>query len=135
MKKIASQSGKKRVGRPAGRKAPHRPVLSTRVPQSFYDELRTLAVKSNRTMAEELIWRVQQTFVANIHPVPPGYYIGDTGRLVPYPKDATDMYVREQIAKLMQAITPGLEAAIAEVIRKVGEAKLAELPSTDDFDT
>ena len=53
---------KKKPGRPPGRKAPRRPVLSTRVPLAFYETLKQAAQFSTRTMSEELIWRTTQTF-------------------------------------------------------------------------
>jgi hypothetical protein len=59
-----AKSAKKRVGRPPGRKAPHRPVLSTsaRVSEDFYTEVVQAAQKSGRTISEELIARVRQSF-------------------------------------------------------------------------
>ena len=53
---------KKKPGRPPGRKALRRPVLSTRVPLAFYETLKQAAQFSTRTMSEELIWRATQTF-------------------------------------------------------------------------
>jgi hypothetical protein len=53
---------KKRLGRPPGRKAPHRPVLSQRVPQELYDVIKTAAGKAGRTMGEEMVWRVERSF-------------------------------------------------------------------------
>ena len=56
MKKSAS---KRRVGRPAGRKAPVRPVLSVRVPQELYDRIKIVASLSGRTVSEETVWQAQ----------------------------------------------------------------------------
>jgi hypothetical protein len=56
------KSVKKRVGRPAGRKAPHRPVLSARVPEEFYEEITRSARAAGRTLSEELVWRGRQAF-------------------------------------------------------------------------
>ncbi len=55
---------KKKPGRPPGRKAPGRPVLSTRVPLPFYETLKLVAQASGRTMSEELIWRTTQALEA-----------------------------------------------------------------------
>jgi hypothetical protein len=51
------KSARKKVGRPPGRKAPHRPVVSARVPESLYAEIREAAAAAGRTMGEELVWR------------------------------------------------------------------------------
>ena len=53
---------KKRIGRPPGRKAPFRPVVSARVPQAHYDEIVAAARASGRTMAKEVFWRVRKSF-------------------------------------------------------------------------
>jgi hypothetical protein len=53
---------KKRIGRPPGRTAPHRPVVSARVPQELYDLITRTARASQRTMAEEVFWRVQKSY-------------------------------------------------------------------------
>jgi hypothetical protein len=53
---------KKRVGRPRGRRAPHRPTLSTRVPQELYDSIKEAAREANRTMGQEVVRRVQESF-------------------------------------------------------------------------
>ena len=51
------KTAKKKVGRPPGRKAPHRPVVSARVPESVYSEIKEAATAAGRTMGEELVWR------------------------------------------------------------------------------
>jgi hypothetical protein len=51
------KAAKRKVGRPPGRKAPHRPVVSARVPESVYAELKEAAAAAGRTMGEELVWR------------------------------------------------------------------------------
>jgi hypothetical protein len=56
------QRAKKRIGRPPGRKAPHRPVLSQRVPQELYDVIKDAGRASGRTMGEEMVWRVERSF-------------------------------------------------------------------------
>jgi hypothetical protein len=56
------RAAKKRVGRPPGRTAPHRPVVSGRVPEEFHKTITEAAQKSGRTISEELIWRAQQSF-------------------------------------------------------------------------
>jgi hypothetical protein len=57
-----AKSVKKRVGRPRGRKAPHRPVLSVRVPAEFYAEVTQAAQQSGRTISEEVIARARHSF-------------------------------------------------------------------------
>jgi Arc-like DNA binding dprotein len=57
-----TKSAKKRVGRPPGRTAPHRPVLSQRVPQALYDMIKEAARTAGRTMGEEMVWRVERSF-------------------------------------------------------------------------
>lgn len=54
------QARKKRVGRPRGRVAPHRPVVGARVPQALYDEIKAAAAAAGRTMGEELVWRAEK---------------------------------------------------------------------------
>ncbi len=58
MRKVA----KKRVGRPPGRKAPHRPVLSARMPQELYERVKTEAQAGGRTAGEELVLRASQHY-------------------------------------------------------------------------
>jgi hypothetical protein len=53
---------KKRVGRPPGRRAPHRPVLSARVPAEDYAMVSKAAEASGRTVSEEAVWRIRQSF-------------------------------------------------------------------------
>src|SRR5262249_28275751 len=53
---------KRRIGRPPGRTMPFKPVVSARVPQAHYDELVAAARASERTMAEEVFWRVRKSF-------------------------------------------------------------------------
>ena len=53
---------KKRVGRPPGRKAPRRPVVSGRVPESLYEAIKESARASGRTVSEELIWRAEKSY-------------------------------------------------------------------------
>lgn len=53
---------KRKVGRPPGRKAPHRPVLGARVPADVYEVIADAAKVSGRNMSEELIWRALQSF-------------------------------------------------------------------------
>jgi hypothetical protein len=53
------KTAKNRVGRPAGRTAPHRPVVSARVPQELYDAITNAAHGSGRTISEEMIWQAQ----------------------------------------------------------------------------
>src|SRR5262245_28875076 len=55
-------SGKKTRGRPRGRTAPHRPVLSVRVPQELYEKVRASARASGRTVSEEAVWRTTQSY-------------------------------------------------------------------------
>jgi hypothetical protein len=54
------KTGKKRVGRPRGRVAPHRPVVGARVPQALYDEIKAAAAAAGRTMGEELVARAER---------------------------------------------------------------------------
>jgi hypothetical protein len=54
------KAGKKRVGRPSGRVAPHRPVVGARVAQALYDEIKAAAAAAGRTMGEELVWRAEK---------------------------------------------------------------------------
>jgi len=56
------QRVKRRVGRPPGRTAPRRPVVSARVPETLYATIRGTAKTNNRTMGEEIIRRVEQSF-------------------------------------------------------------------------
>jgi hypothetical protein len=79
------KSGKKRIGRPPGRKAPRRPVLSARVPEDFYLAVKEAAQRSGRTMSEELVWRARQTI--NVINVPPGHFLDSDGQVAPYPSD------------------------------------------------
>jgi hypothetical protein len=51
---------KKRIGRPPGRKAPHRPVVSARVPEALYQQLKEAAAAGGRTLGEELVWRADR---------------------------------------------------------------------------
>ena len=53
---------KRKVGRPPGRKTPHRPVLGARVPADVYAKIAEAAKASGRNMSEELIWRGLQSF-------------------------------------------------------------------------
>jgi hypothetical protein len=53
---------KKRVGRPPGRKAPHRPVVSARVPLELYERIRLEAQANGRTMGEELVQRASEIY-------------------------------------------------------------------------
>jgi hypothetical protein len=59
-----AKSTKKRLGRPPGRKAPHRPVLSTsaRVSEELYAEVTQAAQKAGRTISEEVVWRTGNSF-------------------------------------------------------------------------
>jgi uncharacterized protein (DUF1778 family) len=54
---------KRRAGRPPGRKAARRPVLATRVPEDFYEAIKTAARISGRTMSEELIWHTRRSLM------------------------------------------------------------------------
>ena len=58
---------KSRRGRPRGRKAPHRPVLSTvlsgRVEPEFVQQVKTSAKAAGRTVAEEVIFQARQGYV------------------------------------------------------------------------
>jgi len=53
---------KRRVGRPPGRKAPYRPVLSARVFPEDFAMINKAAEDSHRSVSEEMIWRVRQSF-------------------------------------------------------------------------
>jgi hypothetical protein len=55
-------SAKKARGRPRGRKAPHRPVLSVRVPEELYAMVQLSARTSGRTISEEAVWSIQQRY-------------------------------------------------------------------------
>lgn len=55
-------SAKKARGRPRGRTAPHRPVLSVRVPEELYETIQKSARTSGRTVSEEAVWRAQQSY-------------------------------------------------------------------------
>jgi hypothetical protein len=55
-------SAKKARGRPRGRKAPHRPVLSVRVPEELYEKVQVSARASGRTFSEESVWSIQQRY-------------------------------------------------------------------------
>lgn len=55
-------SAKKARGRPRGRTAPHRPVLSVRVPEELYEKVQKSARASGRTVSEEAVWRAQQSY-------------------------------------------------------------------------
>ncbi len=55
-----TKRAKKRIGRPPG--APHRPVVSARVPEALYASLTASARAAGRTLGEELIGRVQRSF-------------------------------------------------------------------------
>ena len=57
------KSAKKRVGRPHGRKAPHRPVVSARVPQELYEKIKHEAASNGRTAGEELVYRAAQIYL------------------------------------------------------------------------
>jgi hypothetical protein len=66
---------KKKLGRPSGRKKPQRPVIGARVPEDFYAVIVQAAKSSGRTISEELVWRVRQTFAeqpATSVPTPAG---------------------------------------------------------------
>jgi hypothetical protein len=56
------KSAKKRVGRPPGRKAPHRPVVSARVPHELYEQIKREAASNGRTAGEELVYRAGQIY-------------------------------------------------------------------------
>jgi hypothetical protein len=62
---MRSSTRKKRVGRPPGRIAPHRPVLSAsaRISQELYDALRESARINARSISEEVAKRVELSFV------------------------------------------------------------------------
>jgi len=57
---------KLRLGRPPGRKAPHRPVLSTvlsgRVDPEFLRQVKAAAKTAGRTVSEEVLFRVHESF-------------------------------------------------------------------------
>jgi hypothetical protein len=59
---MAKSVKKKRRGRPPGRKAPWRPVLSVRVPEEDYAAFKAAAHVSGRTISEEVVWRARQSF-------------------------------------------------------------------------
>ena len=63
-------------------------MLSARVPEDFYEEIKAASQKSGRTMSEEIVWRARQ--MINIIEVPSGHYYNADGRLVPYPSDANE---------------------------------------------
>jgi hypothetical protein len=50
------------VGRPRGRKAEHRPVLTLRIGKGLYDRLKESVRTTNRSMAEELTFRANQHY-------------------------------------------------------------------------
>jgi hypothetical protein len=79
VKKIA----KKKLGRPPGRKAPHRPVLAARVPQDIFAAIQAAAQAAGRNMSEQLVWYARQALV-NIVSVPPGHHVYKDGRIAPY---------------------------------------------------
>jgi hypothetical protein len=57
---------KSRLGRPRGRKAPHRPVLSTvlsgRVDPELLRQVKASAKAAGRTVSEEVLFRALQSF-------------------------------------------------------------------------
>lgn len=55
-----NKSVKRKPGRPPGRKAPRRPVISARAPEALYLELREAAAAAGRTLGEELVWRAEK---------------------------------------------------------------------------
>jgi hypothetical protein len=84
------KSVKRPVGRPPGRKAPRRPVLSARVPEDVYEQVKASAQAAGRTMSEEIIWRARQTYAVNtinILSVPSGHFIRPDGQVLPDPPD------------------------------------------------
>jgi hypothetical protein len=56
------KSGKKRIGRPPGRKAPHRPIVSARVPFELHAKIEQSARKAGRNISEELVWRAELSY-------------------------------------------------------------------------
>jgi hypothetical protein len=66
---------KKRIGRPPGRKAPRRPVLSARVPLDFYEDIKASAQRNGRTASEELIFLARQQFTRTREGIAPGVFI------------------------------------------------------------
>jgi hypothetical protein len=95
---------KKRVGRPPGRKAPRRPVLSARVPEEFYEEIAAAAQRSGRTMSEELVWRARQAFPTAIISVEAGHFIEPSGRVSPDPPATQEWLANLTPAQLRQAL-------------------------------
>lgn len=55
-------SAKKVRGRPRGRRTPHRPVLSVRVPAELYEKIQESARRAHRTVSEEAVWSIEQGF-------------------------------------------------------------------------
>jgi hypothetical protein len=57
---------KSRLGRPRGRRSPHRPVLSTvlsgRVDPEFLQQVKTAAKAAGRTVSEEVLFRARQGY-------------------------------------------------------------------------
>jgi hypothetical protein len=116
------KSGKKRVGRPPGRKAPRRPVLSARVPEDFYEEIKAAAQRSGRTMSEEIVWRARQTI--HIQVVPANHYYDADGRLVPYPSDPNEPINSPHLQRLLDDSRVG---NIREVMRAEGFTQIHDL--------
>ncbi len=56
------KSARRPVGRPPGRKAEHRPVLTLRIGKELYDRLKESVRTTNRSMAEELTFRANQHY-------------------------------------------------------------------------
>jgi hypothetical protein len=97
---------KKRVGRPPGRTAPRRPVLSTvlsaRVSESFQAMVREAARASGRTISEEVIWRAEQSFVW----------------------ERAHVDARSVLAEANSVATKNLEARLQEEMRRLGYTRI-----------
>jgi hypothetical protein len=82
-------TAKKPVGRPPGRIAPHKPVVSARVPQELYDAITKAARGSGRTISEELIWQAQIALT-----------IGDAQKFLSDIEHATEKTLRSKMRQM-----------------------------------
>jgi hypothetical protein len=122
-------------------------VLSARVPEDFYEEVKAAAKASGRTMSEELVFRARQTFIVNLTSVPSDHFIAHDGRVTPYPSDPDEPIARTRdIRETMRAkgftqipdflgaywIEPGqtataLEELLAKLIEQAVEKVLVKM--------
>lgn len=119
---------KKRLGRPPGRKAARRPVLSTRVPEDFFQFIKQVAQSSGRTMSGELIWRARNSFEREKAPAM-------TKLLQLTMLDGDAVYVFPASIQYIVAARPGIDAPGANARLQLSGVSLSVQETPDEIET